>query len=249
MKKLFTLAFVAFSVIAASAQYCRTDKGTVLEYATVATSEDGKAIESTVTATVIDVATAADGIVSVKTEEVSPIPGSDFGKITEYAYATYNPADTTTVVIIAGEEDSKASVVNLLKTSFEAAGQTLSDSQIKELEESIKVKGELKLSLKPDIAAGTKIANQTLRLSFGPETMVMNLWEAKYDGYETVKVPAGDFECIKIVYVQNVKMGTNKQKSYITAWYAPGVGLVRSVSADKKGTETSRTDVSHIKKP
>lgn len=249
MKKLFTLAFAALAALAASAQYCCTVPGTVLEYASSATGEDGKTIETTVTATVLDATTGADGIVSVKTEEVTPIPGSDFGKVTEYAYSSYNPADSITTVVIAGEEDSKASVVNLIKTSAEAAGQTLSDGQIKELEESIKVKGSLKLELKPGIAAGTKIANQTLRLSFGPETMVMNLWEAQYAGYESVEVPAGTFECIKVSYVQNIKMGTNKQKNYVTSWYAPGIGLVRSVSADKKGTENTRTELASVKKP
>lgn len=247
MKKLFTLAFVALTAFAASAQYLCADKGTVMKYTSVATDEDGKTFDTTTTATVIDVTTDENGVVSVKTEEVSPIPGNDFGKMTEYSYASFNPADNTTTILIAGEEDSKTNVVNLIKTSAEAAGQVLSADQLSELEKSIKVKGELKIELKPGIEAGTKIENQTLRLSFGPETMVMNLWEAQYCGYESVTVPAGTYDCIKISYVQNVKMGTNKQKSYITAWYAEGIGLVKSVSADKKGKENSHTELKEVK--
>lgn len=249
MKKLFTLALFAAAAFGAMAQYCCTDEGTVLNYAMQTIGEDGKTYDTTTTATVLSVTTGADGIVTVKSEEVSPVPGNDFAKITQCTYSSYNPADNTTTVIVAGEEDSKAFVVSLVKTSVEAAGQVVSESDLRELEESIKVKGEIKLDLKPDIAAGTKIANQTLRLSFGPQTMVMNMWEASYGGYESVEVPAGTFDCIKVSYVQNLKMGTNKQKTYVTSWYAPGIGLVRSVSADKKGTENTRTELASVKKP
>lgn len=246
MKKIFTLAFVALAALSASAQYICMKPGTVLTYDQTVTVED-KTNTLTATTTILEATTGDNGVVNVKSQIEVPIPGKDFGKFTENSYASYNPADSTTTIIVAGEEDSKASVINLIKTQFEAAGQVLSPSQLEELDKSIKVKGELKIDIKPNVAPGTTGPKQTLRISFGPETMTMNLWELKFEGVESVTVPAGTYDCMKVTYVHRIKAGTNIEKKLESDWYAPGVGIVKNVTCDSKGKEVSSTVLTSIK--
>lgn len=244
MKKLITSAFVLLTVVAASAQYVCTDKGTEFTLKTNATTPEGEAIETVTSCTIEDVTTAPDGVITVKVAEQTALP-TGFGVITEYSTTTYNPNDGVTTVILADPEQTKASVMDMIKMSAEAAGQTVS---ISDIEGMIRASGELKLELKADIAEGTKIPNQTIRVNIATETMKMNIWEGQFLGTEQITVPAGTFDCLKVSYVENNQMGNNREKKNVTSWYAPGIGLVRTVSTDKKGNELSKTELTEIKK-
>lgn len=249
MKKLFTLATLALAALAANAQYLCTQQGTVLTYQRVAQLEDDKTDESTVTMTVLEVTTAPDGIVSVRVEEEAPIPGMPMAKNKEYSTSTFNPADTTTVIYIAGADESKAAIIEMIKNEAASAGQTLGESQLAELEKGISVKGELSIALNPNQAPGTKLPNKTLRMRLGPTNFTLNLWEGKIGEKETITTPAGTFECLKVTYTQKMNMAGNTQKFYVTDWYAEGVGCVRSINAEKDGKVLAKSELQSIKKP
>ena len=246
MKKVFTLVLAAFAALGVSAQYVCTQKGTVLNYERTLTVE-GNTETSEIVSTVCEVSTAADGVVTVREQTVSPIPGTVMGKTTEYSVSTYNPADSTTTLIVAGEEDSKQSIVEMIKGQAEAAGAVLSDGQIAEIEGNIKVKGELLLNLSPNMPDGTKFKNQTLTLTLkmpqGSQIIKINLWEAKIAGREKVTVPAGTFDCLKVCYLQRTSAAGNVDKSYVTDWYAEGVGTVRAEVATEKNGEPVAVNV------
>lgn len=249
MKKIFTLALLALGAMAANAQYVSTTKGAVYEYAQTVTA-DGKTLDMPQTKTVTDVVTGADGIVTVTIETETTVPESVMGTVKEDEITTYNPADKTTTFIIEEAESTKATLINTLVEQARAAGQTPSDSDIKELEGMITAKGEISIALTPDMAAGTKLPNKTLKLTVGPQTMKYNLWEGVVLGTESITVPAGTFDCIKFQYMIKQTMGENVGKQYVTAWYAPGVGEVRSELAEKKnGTPMGVCELTSIKLP
>lgn len=236
MKKIFTLAFLAGGVMTASAQLIATTPGTVLTYECTAKTDDGdKTFEEV--STLKDAVKADDGVVSYTFEDVAPTPGSLVGKTTTYSYYTFNPADNTTTVLLSGEEQTKAEFIEMVKQQAEAEGTILSDSQIDEIEKSIKVKGELKLSLNPATPAGTKAKNQSVRLHLGPTVITTNLWENVVVGQESVTVPAGTFDCMKVTFLQRQSAGGEVSKSYYTQWYAEGIGAVRTEISEKKGGE------------
>ena len=239
MRKIFTLALAALAVLAANAQYVCLDKGTVLTYNRTLSEENGNTDTSELTSTIIESEKGADGIVSVRIETVAPIPGTVMGKTTEYSVASYNPADSTTTHIVAGEEDSKQSIVDMIKAQVEGAGQVITDDQLDEIKKHITVKGELILTLGPSMTPATKFKNQTLTLTMkspeGSSIIKINLWETKILGRETITVPAGTFDCLKVSYLQRTSAGGNIMKIYCTEWYAEGIGEVRSEMSDSKG--------------
>ena len=239
MRKIFTLAFAALAFFAANAQYVCLEKGTVLTYNRTLTDENGKTDTSELTSTVIEAEKAADGVVNVRIETVAPIPGTVMGKTTEYSEASFNPNDSTTAIIVAGEEDSKQSIVDMIKAQVEGAGQVITDDQLNEIKNHISVKGELILVLSPWMTPETKFKNQTLTLTMkspeGSSIIKINLWEIKVLGRETITVPAGTFDCLKVSYLQRTSAGGNIMKMYCTEWYADGIGEVKSEMSDSKG--------------
>ena len=142
-------------------------------------------------------------------------------------------------LVVAGEEDSKQSIVDMIKAQVEGAGQVITDDQLDEIKKHITVKGELILTLGPSMTPATKFKNQTLTLTMkspeGSSIIKINLWETKILGRETITVPAGTFDCLKVSYLQRTSAGGNIMKIYCTEWYAEGIGEVRSEMSDSKG--------------
>ena len=58
-------------------------------------------------------------------------------------------------------------------------------------------------------------------------------------GNEKITVPAGEFDCLKVIYTINVRasqMGQSmNDKEELVEWRAPGIGTVKSGPADRKG--------------
>lgn len=50
--------------------------------------------------------------------------------------------------------------------------------------------------------------------------------EIRYEADETVRVPAGRFECRKVVAVLRATLGQAKVENTTESWHAPGVGIV-----------------------
>ena len=137
----------------------------------------------------------------------------------------------------------------MIKTEAEGAGQMITAEQMAEIEKGITVKGELQMTLSPNMPAGTKLKNNTMRMRMGPMNFVFNLWDIKIAGKETITVPAGTFECLKVTYVQKVNMGGNVVKMDNTDWYAEGIGIVRGENSDKKNGTSTTVVLKSITKP
>lgn len=82
-----------------------------------------------------------------------------------------------------------------------------------------------------------KDASITISVSSGGMklmSMVVSITDRKVEGLESVTTPAGTYECAKVSYnVVTKSMFTITMKSI--AWYASGVGAVRTEDYDKKG--------------
>jgi hypothetical protein len=71
-------------------------------------------------------------------------------------------------------------------------------------------------------------------------SMTMNITERKVEGTETITTPAGTFDCVKMSQSSEMK-AIMKKKFKSTAWYAKGVGMVKSENYDDKGKLESST--------
>lgn len=234
MKKLLLITMAALAIAPAQAQYFNTEKGHQSTYSSMAVNDkDTIRIETTVT--VKEISTGADGKITSVVEQVSPIPGNALAKHTETQTFHYDPAKDITTIIVSDAESTKAEMIETIRTQAESAGHIPTESEMAELTGMLKVKGELSIDIDPKAALDTKLPNKTLRVNMGPETFTFNLWEGKVKGKESVTTAAGTFECFKLTYTMKINMGANSQKFYVTEWYAPGVGLVKSINADKKG--------------
>ena len=63
---------------------------------------------------------------------------------------------------------------------------------------------------------------------------ILTIYNRKVDAEESLKTPAGTFNCVKISQSQHLKAMISMDTNSIE-WYAEGVGLVRSESYNKKG--------------
>lgn len=108
------------------------------------------------------------------------------------------------------------------------------------------------LMFPPDMKTGQALpdAEMGIKMSLGS----LNLMNTKYyiknrkvEGEETITVPAGTYKCMKISYDFEYKlMGT--RTIHTMYWYSPSVGMVRSISYDKKGNEDSKTELTKFVK-
>lgn len=232
-KAIAALAILmAMGTSAASAQYMCSKQGTVFTHLEKVLEGENKG-ETESTTTVVSV-TTADGIETSVEEVVKKI--NDFAEYKSLISYTYNPATGLTVYNMLSGEEYKKTIINMLVEAARASGNNVTDSDIAELEKGITAKGDLVLDLPAEADPATKIPNKSLKLNMGPSQMSMNLWDAKYAGYETVEVPAGKFEnCLKVTYVLKTTSPEATEKKYITEWFAKGIGSIKGTVADKKG--------------
>lgn len=233
---------LAFIGATASAQYVCTEKGTVLKYKETA---EEASVDTYNTITAID---EADGKTIVTFTQTVPVPNSPFGEVVTTCTASFEAPDKPTTIVEVSAEGFRNQMIEIFKAQFEAAGQY--NAQVMAELEKLNAKGELKLVLNPAATAGEVIEPSKLTMDMGPQRMSMAYSNGAVAGFETVKVPAGTFDnCIKITYADRVVMPGNTEKLFATAWYAPGVGLVKEENADKKGKVLKTTELTEIVKP
>lgn len=234
--KLILAAFLAVAPFAAQAQWINTEPGTKLVYVTSAKNDKGEPVETTSTSTVKSVEADGSGVQTILTEDVHSVPGNEFARIKETSTYLYNPADgVTTVYVIKGDTYREELINNLLEAA-RSQGQMPRDEEIDKFKRAFRVKGDLTLKLPAEAAADTKLANSNLKIFAGPQTSSMALWEGKILGTETVEVPAGTYpDCLKVSYTLKQSSPEASGKTYITSWFAKGVGEVKSTISDKKG--------------
>lgn len=93
-----------------------------------------------------------------------------------------------------------------------------------------------------DEVAGTPLEDGTLTVQVGMNgvntfKMVIEVTDRLVAGRETMETTAGTFDCVKISQTVKTRMIVKIQASS-NEWYAPGVGVVRTESFDKKGRLT-----------
>ena len=71
----------------------------------------------------------------------------------------------------------------------------------------------------------------------GEQQMNISLSKGTYLGHETIETEAGKFDCVKLSYQIKTAVVGAPQLQYVTAWYAPGIGAVKTVTGNKKDAE------------
>lgn len=74
-------------------------------------------------------------------------------------------------------------------------------------------------------------------------TLKANTSARKVEKKESITTPAGTFECIKVSETTEVKVGMITNKTVTNTWYAPGMGMIKQETYDKKGKLASRTEL------
>lgn len=229
MKKLTALFASVLCFTGASAQYVCLQQGTTMDYKSVIyQGTDSVEIE---TNAVIASVTEADGKFTVLTQETTPIEDGPFKEKIDTATVIYNPAEKSTTFLLSTEEAARQNMIDMIKMQYQAAGQFVTEGDLSTLFSSIRVKGELTLTLTDGMAAGTKLPNKSQRIIVDQQSFSYNIWNAVVEGTETITVPAGTFECLKVSFVNKV----DSQKIYVTQWYAPNIGTIKAVQELKKG--------------
>lgn len=235
MKVIIASAAALLVACAASAQYTPVKQGMALNYKTT-NIEKNEEIHST--DSVVNVTN--DG--TATTVHIKSCLHTDNTFADELVFNTTStfttPDEPTTIVIMSGEE-FRQFVLRTVKMAMEEAGQ-YTESNFNEFAQTLKAKGDLTLTLNPKGAPGDKIPNSRLRLDMGMQAATMFVSNGTIVGFEDVTVEAGTFtNCIKISYEKRESSPEGSSKEYITAWYAPEIGLVKEESADKKGNISS----------
>ena len=104
----------------------------------------------------------------------------------------------------------------------------------------------------PDLeaAAGTTLPDGTLKVNIatgGPINMNMtvDVTDRTIEGRESITTPAGTFDCVVLSQTVKTKF-VMKVEASSKDWYAPGVGLVRSESYNRKGKLTGYSELTAL---
>jgi len=79
-------------------------------------------------------------------------------------------------------------------------------------------------------------------------TMTFNLTNRKVILEESVTTAAGTFDCYKLEYDFNMKMGFVKKKYKVVQWIAEGIGVVKDETYNKKGKLESKSELTKLEK-
>ena len=72
-------------------------------------------------------------------------------------------------------------------------------------------------------------------------TMTMNIFNRSIVGEESISTPAGTFDCIKMTYDFDSKMGIIKVRGSAEQWYTKDQVMVQSITKNKKGKEIGKS--------
>ncbi|MEG0517907.1 MAG: hypothetical protein RR555_03430 [Bacteroidales bacterium] len=77
-------------------------------------------------------------------------------------------------------------------------------------------------------------------------TLSISMENRRAEGKESITVPAGTFECIKVLEENVVQVMGQDQISEITTWYAPGIGMVKQYTNSMNGMVTNTMELVKI---
>lgn len=231
MKKIFALALCAAAFLGCAAQLAPTTEGMRLTYEDKHFGDES--YNHTVTMTVRSVVTD-NGTTTVTVDEhtetgtLKTVPDSYL----TYIYTT--PEAATTVRIMDADQFKEMMLANV-RREIEDAGQQVSDADFAQLTAAVRPTGKLQLVIDPAAESGAKIPNSSMRLSLQMMTLAMHITAGKFLGTESVTTPAGTFDCVKISYTYKFNAGGESEQVNNTAWYAPGIGLVKEEGHNRRG--------------
>ncbi len=242
-KIISAVALLACSA-AASAQYTGTVPGT--EYVYEVTSLLGVQQQPLI----ISAVEKAGDTTTVTQTLIVDVPQQPDTKVEVPSYAKYTTPDAPTIYEACSARQMKDLALNIVRPQLEA-NHMYSDSLIKQVEQYLLIEGEAVLILDPKATLGDDIPESSIIVNMGPIRIVSKIADGSVLGTETVTVPAGTFEnCLKVIY-NNVTsvMGEVSVKMATMAWYATGVGMVKSEIRSEEGTVISTTELKQIKTP
>lgn len=247
MKQIIATLLLTVATFSVSAQFMPTTQGTVYTYESMDASESkDNPKTSTLTITVADVQTADNGVITATVVERNS-QGAVMGIEESHSTYSYNPADSVTTLLLMTPEEFKDNMLAVVRQFASEAGQYVSDLEMEEVAKMIKPKGKLEIPLNPNAAEGSSFPNSTIRATVIAQSTGMKIIKGKYAGYEAVSTPVGEFDCLKITYVlAPIGQGID---TYVTSWYAPGIGLVAESVADKKGNVIGRRTLTAVVNP
>lgn len=121
----------------------------------------------------------------------------------------------------------------------------------------IKAKGEGYVVMPSTLTVGATLPDATMSWDISAKgqttvmtTLTMSVTDRKVEGKETITVPAGTYECYKITANTHMETATFGLKIPIEMktieYYAPGVGLVKSVTYNKNDKLQGSTALSKV---
>ncbi|MCB9329810.1 MAG: hypothetical protein H6574_01890 [Lewinellaceae bacterium] len=190
-------------------------------------------------------------------------------------YTNYNKKDKVEGVLthrvgsIEEKSDSLIATINL--TTTDAKGKQVSEVSYpmkcfqgviymdmrslipQQSNQSPQVEVEMKgtdLTYPPDMKPGQTLpdAEMEMTMRMGGIQLMNNRYQIKnrkVEAEESVTTTAGTYSCLKISYDFEYKlMGT--RTTHTEFWYAPEVGMVKSVNYDRKGNVESRSELTKV---
>ncbi len=233
MKKIFAFALSMFAAVAVMAQYAPATAGTVLTYQVKKYGERGETTRNA-TSTVDSVVTA-DGTTTVFITDHTDMSGTLETEPDTHMLYRFTSVEAPTTVVLMTPDEFKTQLISMIRKEVESAGQMVNDADMERMSNALRPSGKLQLVIDPAAAAGAKIPSASMRVSMNMFTMAMHITNAKFLGKETITVPAGEYECVKVQYVYKFNAGSETERMNVTAWYAPGIGLVKEEDRTKSG--------------
>lgn len=218
MRHLVLFLSFLMCTLVSSAQYCSLQEDRKLYYAV---SDGGN--ESEAYTLVSDVTERNDSCFITLSDWIPQLSGQmkDSLFTSQVVYA-----NGCTLIYLQDEDSEKQNINAML------AGM-LSEKELAKAQEEFSVEGQICLLLNDEIKKGDKITPCKQTIHVGPLSITTSL-KGKYAGIEAVSVPAGEFECIKVVYTLKSKMLLFSDTVEVTEWYAEGIGLVKQEEVNKK---------------
>lgn len=235
---LFVLGLFLLFPASLSAQFRYQTKGTKFHYKTEDLKENKQSIETQVISElrqengtcILQLAIPAD--TTVNDVYVGDVPAAQY----------ICDANGVTKVVLMSGENLKRQIMDITSAVIEQSEEGTSKEEVQaKLDEMIESNGEISVELKPDAKKGERIpkCKLTSKMMFVKYTVTLS--DGEYEGNETVSTPFGEIECIKISYrLKMSAMMSTVTDSYMTEWYSPEYGLVKSEERDKKGKILAR---------
>ncbi|MDO4163637.1 MAG: hypothetical protein Q4D56_04515 [Bacteroides sp.] len=223
MKRLaFFITALLLTTGMAQAQYCATQPGTQLNYSRY----QPKSKKTLSQVSYITKAEMRDGILTVEQRNRMLGAAASATDTLEFVRFEYDGKGTTNLI-----EMSEETMEQLFVQTTEATANDMKEAKSK----GLSFQGSIVIPLKEDAKEGETFSDCTLVYKVGSMKFTTKLSEGKYEGYETIRTPAGEFRCLRVSYKATLKVSFVSDTSLITEWYAPGVGLVKSLEKTTKG--------------